>query len=161
MASTPPPPWLPDHYERLAKIIETSHDKAISYSKVILGLGYAALFAVWAGTKNDLTQFQRILSALLAVTSLVSYIIYEISQMIAAGSRAYKFPQLLTQHSNNMAAALKEWGEIELRAARHGRIVWIIKLYLTIPTGLGSCGLFSRGCCIADRADESGDLSAD
>lgn len=94
-----------DQLDRLAKIIESAYDKASTCSKVILGLGYAALFAVWSGSKSDLSEHQRVLSALLATSSLVSYVLFEISQMIVVSSLHWGFSKRVERHSGNLGAA--------------------------------------------------------
>ncbi len=133
-----PVPPTNDQLERTAKILESIFEKATTYTKVILGLGYAALFAVWSGTKSDLSQHQRVLSALLALSSLMFYIIFEIFQMIINSRLHWSFVSSMQRHPGNLGAALQEYEQAAMRWK--GRLLksWIWILVLTIPTGVGA-----------------------
>ncbi len=75
--STPPPDC-----EKAAQLITSNFDKMQAYSKVIIGLGYGALLAIWSGTQRSLTQRSRIASGLLILISILAYILFEIGQML-------------------------------------------------------------------------------
>jgi hypothetical protein len=64
----------------LSNIQKSLFDQASTYTKVILGLGYAGFFGAWAGTKANLHPWELVSSALLICLSLVAYVAFEIFQ---------------------------------------------------------------------------------
>jgi hypothetical protein len=57
--------------KELTEFQNTIFDKASTYTKVIIGLGYGAFFTAWSGTKSHLSPRSLLWSALLVTTSLV------------------------------------------------------------------------------------------
>ncbi len=64
----------------LSNIQKSLFDQASTYTKVILGLGYAGFFGAWAGTKANLRPWELVSSAFFICLSLVAYITFEILQ---------------------------------------------------------------------------------
>ena len=60
------------------------YDKASTYTKLIMGLGYGGFFTAWSGTKSHLSPRLLIGSALLVTVSLVLFITFEILQTMIA-----------------------------------------------------------------------------
>ncbi len=143
MPPQPPEPRVlsDEDLEGLTKIIESLYDRAGTYTKVVLGIGYAALFSVWSGTKNDLTAFQRLFSAFLATFSLFSFVVYEVVQMVAIGKLNFKLGELHERYPTDLRRVLTEFAPLELKVKRRYRFWWIVALYLTIPTGIGAAAV--------------------
>jgi hypothetical protein len=64
------------------KYLKTVFDIASGYTRIVLGLGYAAFFAIWSATRGHMGKRQVIWSALLILCSLVFYVLFEVSQML-------------------------------------------------------------------------------
>ena len=59
--------------DKLAKVVASSYERASSYSRVILGLGYVALLTIWSGTRQLMTERLAVIAALLIVVSILAY----------------------------------------------------------------------------------------
>jgi hypothetical protein len=80
------PPFSPSAQlnliERHDKLVKSNFERMQSYSKVIIGLAYAGLLAVWSSTKQVLPEWQLVASGLLIILSILAYVIFEVGQMI-------------------------------------------------------------------------------
>lgn len=122
--------------ETLIKIQSAVFEKAQSYTRIVIGLGYAGFFAAWAGTRSYLLAHEVVASALLITVSLFFYISYEIYQMIYYATDLKGFAKL----------AKAPLDEFEQRAQEHERMherkninlmrVWVVALFLTVLPGL-------------------------
>jgi hypothetical protein len=76
------PPVAPQPPEELARNIREAQasffDKAANYSRLVLALGYGGFFAIWSGTKQQLSARSLVLSALLMTASAFLFIVFEV-----------------------------------------------------------------------------------
>jgi hypothetical protein len=61
----------------LERFVTTYFNSVKAYSQVVLGIGYAAIFATWAFTKEYLAPWEVLWSALLAVISVFVFVAVE------------------------------------------------------------------------------------
>ena len=54
---------LPTVIDGLLKIQKQEYEEGSKYTQLVLGLGYAAFFTVWSGTRDQLTKVQVVSSA--------------------------------------------------------------------------------------------------
>jgi hypothetical protein len=62
------------HQEKMDAILKYQtqlYDKASAYTKLIIGLGYAGFFTAWASTRQYLSRWEILWSALFIIVSLV------------------------------------------------------------------------------------------
>jgi hypothetical protein len=124
---------------RELKELQTSlFDKATAYTKLILGLGYAAFFTVWAGTHQRFSVRQAMISALFMMVSLVLYIIFEIAQTTVISYLGIDFARAVSAPSANIEASLREYNERSAKLTRPLMAAWKIIFPLTVISGL--CG---------------------
>jgi hypothetical protein len=83
------------------------YEKAATYTKVILSLGYGGFFIAWSGTKQYLSPRIIIASALCETVSLFIFIIFEIWQVSIANTLSIKFSREVTSPGADVPAALK------------------------------------------------------
>ncbi|MGA2960928.1 MAG: hypothetical protein ABSD96_04595, partial [Candidatus Korobacteraceae bacterium] len=65
-----------DAVQRLLQIQKQEYENASKYTQIILGLGYAGFLTLWAGTRDQMTKFEVIATALLMGFSLLVYIAF-------------------------------------------------------------------------------------
>ena len=125
-----------DTLEKLLKIQTTLYDKASTYVKVILGLGYATFFALWSASQQHLTSFQSALSALSMTFSLLIYLLFEVFQMIYTGRHFLSFAKMLGASVGKLDEAVKNH-ELEQNRRTTALVrVWVTSLVLCIPMGV-------------------------
>lgn len=54
------------------------YDKASTYTKIIIGLGYGGFFTAWSGAKQHLSPKVLVASALFETVSLILFVVFEI-----------------------------------------------------------------------------------
>ena len=132
--------------DKLAKVITTGYEKAHSYSRVLVGLGYAALLTVWSGTRQVMSQRRMLASALLALVSILAYIFFEIFQMVFNAWTAWRFSR--NAAAKGLQFALFEHEKTALQWQPRIYMAWLVALLIALPTGLSSAGvlLYSFVC---------------
>jgi hypothetical protein len=70
---------------------EQLFQKDEAYSKTIITLGYAGLFGIWAFVNPHLFRKAILTTALLAGSSLIIYIGWEVAQMVDPSTRQLRF----------------------------------------------------------------------
>ena len=74
---------------------EQSFQKAESYSKTMIGIGYVSLFAIWSFVQGHLSHRAILTTALLAGFSLLVYIAWEAGQMFQRSTFQLRFNRAL------------------------------------------------------------------
>lgn len=122
--------------EAQKELLSSSYSKAGAYTNMVLGLGYAGFFGLWALTKEYLTNIQVLWSALLMAISLLIFILFEvyknfhISQSLLGLESAVSDPQ-------NFRQKISRWkSESHVKTIRFGKI-WSSVFWATVATGMG------------------------
>jgi hypothetical protein len=117
---------------------EQAFQKAESYSKTMIGLGYVGLFAIWSFVQAHLSHRAILTTALLAGFSLLIYIAWEVIQMFHRSMLQLRFNRALMDDPANHARAINNFVEqTRTRMSRDGRI-WIVVLFLTVVPGFSA-----------------------
>jgi len=141
MPPTKPVPASEDILRELADFQSVMVDKASTYTKLIMGLGYGGFFVVWSGTKPHLSPKLLVVSALLVTVSLVLYIIFEVCQTLIMSYLSIEFTNTMNKPSAEVSDALQTYRTKELRLnTRLGRI-WKIVFPVSVLTGLAGFGI--------------------
>lgn len=138
------PPVLTPQQQQLLdaqkELLSFSFSRAMAYTNLILGAGYAGFFATWGFTRDRLSAHETLWAALLVTLSLLSFVLFEvyksfhISTTLLGLSRAVADPANLTQR-------LVDWQRKAQSAdIRFGRI-WAATFWFTLLTGLGGGGI--------------------
>jgi hypothetical protein len=126
--------------KELADFQSAMYDKASTYTKVIMGLGYGGFFAAWSGTKAHLSPKLLVGSALLVTLSLVLYIVFEISQTMIASYLSIEFANTVNKPGADVSAALWAYKKKASRLTTPLLSVWKIVFPVSAVTGLAGAG---------------------
>jgi hypothetical protein len=118
---------------------DQSFQKLEAYSKTIIVLGYAGLFAVWGFVKDHLSHRAIVTTAVLVGFSLVIYIASEISGMVQRSLVHVRFNKAVIERPGDQAKAINDFLEqartAQMRAARSW---WVILLLTVVPGFAGA-----------------------
>ena len=113
---------------------EQSFQKLEAYSKTIIALGYAGLFAIWGFVKDHLSHRAVLVMATSAGLSLVVYIGWEVGSMIYRTTLQLRFNRAIKDHPAAQAKAINDFLEqTRAGAACGGRILIVIQIFTVIP----------------------------
>lgn len=140
------------------KIITATFDKAVAYTNIMIAAGYAGYFGLWQFTKDLLSRQQALWSALLVLVSLVSFILFEVAQMIVITRSVQRKIQLSQQPdmTGNPEGILQRLHNVE--SAQQGTTSTIMRFWM--PSVLVSIGTALIGAGILAWAFVSGLLNS-
>jgi hypothetical protein len=125
--------------DQLRELIDAQTKKvteaAGAYGKVIIGLGYAGIFAVWSATKGELGKWQLILSALFVTFSLLAFIGFEVVRMLTDGILIRDATHLIDLPEDKFAKAFSDFQTKDKRWRKFVEKGWLLTLWLTILPG--------------------------
>lgn len=137
------------------KIITATFDKSVAYTNIMIAAGYAGYFGLWQFTKDLLSKQQALWSALLVLVSLVSFILFEVAQMIMIPRSIQKKVQLFGQPDviGNPEDLLQRLRKVESAQQRATSTLMRFRM----PSVLASIGTaLGRGCRQASRRPTEG-----
>lgn len=130
------------------KLISAAYDKAIAYTNLIILAGYAGFFGLWQLTKDHLSKPEILWSAILMLTSVLVFVLFEVWKMYHSSHSLLGLAEIF-QNPENKKSIAKLLGEIEAhnvaqrnRTIRLGR-VWHVVLVITVFTGLCAVGILA------------------
>jgi hypothetical protein len=126
--------------KELADFQSAMYDKASTYTKVIMGLGYGGFFAAWSGTKAHLSPKVLVGSALLVTLSLVLFIVFEVFQAMIASYLSIEFAGTVSKPGGDVSAALLAYNKKASRLTTPLLSVWKIVFPVSAITGLAGAG---------------------
>jgi hypothetical protein len=106
-----------------------------AYSKTIIALGYAGLFAVWGFVKDHLQHRAVVATASLVGFSLIIYIASEILEMQLRGLLHYRFNKAIEARPADQANAINDFLKQARTAQRRGAARWRVILPQTVLPG--------------------------
>ena len=114
-------------------------DKALNYTRVVLGVGYGGFFVLWSGTRHYLPVRSVIRSAMLIGISLFLYIAYEVLQAGWFSYLAIKFAKAAASANSavQVATALEQSSKAMNRGNRVIAILWAIAYIGALLSGFG------------------------
>jgi hypothetical protein len=127
--------------KELADFQSSMYDKASTYTKVIVGLGYGGFFAAWSGTKQHLSPKALVASALFITVSLVLYIVFEICQTMIMSYLSIQFANTVNQPGADVSDALQKYKSKALKLTTPLLSVWKIVFPVSALTGLAGAGI--------------------
>lgn len=138
--------------QRLLKYTEESWGKATAYDTAITVAGYGAFFALWSGVAKDITPVSRDVTVALMGVSLLLYISWHITLMLA---RHWHDRALIdvTNAGHPPAKMIEEWSKVEDRQRAtllsiQGRL-WMPVFGLAVLTGVGGALTLIYNCVAA------------
>src|SRR5258708_37946291 len=82
------------------RIIAGAYEKANAYTNLIILAGYAGLFALWQFTKDYLSRTQVLVSALLTLTSITIFVLFEIYKAHFTSRQLRQYANAVQQPQN-------------------------------------------------------------
>ncbi len=126
--------------EAQKELLESTFNKAMAYTNMIIFAGYASFFAIWNFTKPQLSDTQILWSALLISVSLIFFVLFEIYGMFHR-SRSMLGLVKVVNNPDKFESFLLEHKNIEQgRAVTLGRI-WLIIFPISVITGVCGAGV--------------------
>lgn len=114
---------------------EQSFQKLEAYSKTIIALGYAGLFAIWGFVKDHLSHRAVLATAMLAGLSLIVYIGWEVGSMIHRTTIQLRFNRAIKDNPADQARAINDFLEQTRAGAVRGGRIWIVTQVFTVIPG--------------------------
>ena len=129
--------------ETQIRIIAGSYEKANAYTNLIILAGYAGLFALWQFTKDHLSRTQSTISALLLLTSIVIFVLFEIYKAHYTSRLLRQYLAVVQQPENRasperLLSAMNAFESAERVAAIHFVRFWQLVFWLTTITGVSA-----------------------
>ena len=142
MPSMPGP--TPDFSRMLKELTEfqnTFFDKASTYTKVIIGLGYGAFFTAWSGTKSHLAPRPLLWSALLVTTSLVFFVAFEICQTLIISYLGIRMAQAMSDSGQDIFKELETFRSHSQALTKPLLKAWIVVFPISAISGLAGAAV--------------------
>lgn len=127
--------------KQLREIQKETYEHASAYSKVILGMGYAGAFGIWAATRQYLTPSQTILVALGLCASLLCYVAFEVYQTICQGILIWRLDGVANSAPQNIGEAVQEFQRRNSKHSRAMMLLWWVTAVLAIAFALFAVGI--------------------
>ena len=99
---------------------------------MILGMGYAGAFAIWAGTRQHLSPPQIILIALGLCASLICYVAFEVYQTIYQVIIIGRFNDVVNSEPQKIGEALQEFQKRNAKSSKRMMQFWGLTTVLAI-----------------------------
>ena len=122
--------------KELTEFQNTFFDKASTYTKVIVGLGYGAFFTAWSGTKSHLVPRPLLWSALLVTTSLVFFLAFEICQTLIISYLGIRFTQAVSESEQDLLRELETFRSLSRSLTQPLLKAWIVVFPVSALSGL-------------------------
>ena len=136
MPPTTGTPGNSEHLKEIAALVSSTYDKASTYSKLIIGLGYGGFFTAWSGTRQYLSPTALVGSALLVTVSLVLFVVFEIWQAMIVSHLSLDFEDSVKQAAGNIGTALQTHNAKASRLFKPLRSAWYFVFPASAVTGL-------------------------
>lgn len=114
---------------------EQTFQKLEAYSKTIIVLGYAGLFAIWGFVKDHLSHRAVLATAMLVGFSLIVYIAWEVASMIHRTMLQLRFNRAIKDHPADPAKAVNDYVEQTRAELARGAPIWMVVQILTVGPG--------------------------
>ena len=114
-------------------------DKALVYSKVIVGLGFGGFFAAWSALKTSMSHPALLWSALLITISLVLYVSVEVFQVMVISHLSLKFAKI--EIGPNYLQEFRKYQEAYRKLIKRVAALWYVGFPLCVIGGFLGAGV--------------------
>lgn len=118
MGTVNPQPSNQNPYKELIEFQSLVYDKASTYTKIVLGLGYGGFFTAWSGAKQHLPPKTLIAPALFETVSLILFITFEIWQAAVNNRCLIELTKTVNRPSADFSAALETYRQEARRISK-------------------------------------------
>jgi hypothetical protein len=131
---------LQEFIAKQKEMVISSYEQAKNYSNLIMMGGYAGLFAVWNFTKNDIEPWQSLTVGLLAIFSVLSFVLFEIYGIWLQTTQTFNLISKL-QEAEKLNKFPKDYGKQGMLRAERLAKVWPYFFFVTLCSGISAGGL--------------------
>src|ERR1700730_12876635 len=131
--------------EKHDDLVRSMFERMQSYSRVIIGLAYAGLLAIWSATKQVLPERLLVWSGLLIVLSILTYVVFEIVQMFLYNWMSWRYADEVAK--KGLAVALYENRRREKRIRASHLLLWLITFVIAALAGCSATGILVYAFC--------------
>lgn len=136
--------------ETQIRVLSAAFDKSAAYTNLLILTAYAGFFGLWQLTKDDLAKPLAMWAALLMLTSVVTFVFFEVVKMVLIQHNFLQKARLLKSpevRSSPVALekAFAELGRVHERVMFHFMRFWVVTLIITIATGMSGAALVGYG----------------
>jgi len=128
---------LEEYISKQKEIVISSYEHGKSYSNIIIFGGYAGLFTIWGFTKDNIEKWQSLTVGILAIISIVIFVIFELASAWLRGSQVKKLMAQL-EEAEKMDHFPEEYGKKEREHSAKFLIVWPYFFFGSVLTGIGA-----------------------
>jgi small-conductance mechanosensitive channel len=136
--------------ETQIRVLSAAFDKSTAYTNLLILAAYAGFFGLWQMTKDDLAKPLAMWAALLMLTSVVTFVFFEVVKMVLIQhnflqkAKALEAPEVRSS-SVALEQAYAELGRVHERVMFHFMRFWVCTLVVTIVTGMSGAALLGYG----------------
>ena len=127
--------------KELTEFQNTFFDKASTYTKVIVGLGYGAFFTAWSGTKSHLSPRSLLWSALLVTISLLFFVAFEICQTLIISYLGIRFTQAVSESEQDTLRELQTFRSLSRALTKPLLRAWVVVFPVSALCGLAGAAV--------------------
>ena len=131
---------LQEFIAKQKELVTSSYEQAKNYSNIIMLGGYAGLFAIWNFTKNDIEQWQSISVGLLAMISVLSFVLFEIYGIWLQATQTFNLISQL-QEAEKLNKFPEDYGKQGVKRAERLAKIWPYFFFVTLSSGILAGGL--------------------
>ncbi|MGO9380027.1 MAG: hypothetical protein ACLP29_15960 [Dissulfurispiraceae bacterium] len=117
------------------EIITTSYEQARSHANIIIMGGYAGLFAIWNFTKSDLELWQSMSVGLLALISVLIFVLFELYSIWFRQNQTSKLLSQL-EEAEKLDKFTVDYKKQEIKRVKKFIKVWLYFFFSALGTGL-------------------------
>jgi MFS family permease len=130
------------------RAVSSAYDYATIYTAVIIFGGYAGFFAIWQLTKEYLSKEQALWSAIFILTSLLSFILFEVFKMVLVTSQVLKQRKVLDapeirSDPQKLLAALQGLEKAQKPSFRWFIVAWSVVVAVALMTALAGTAVLA------------------
>ena len=126
---------LQEFIQKQKEVIITSYEQARSYSNIIMMGGYAGLFAIWGFTKSNLEKWQSVSVGLLALSSVLIFVLFELYGLWLRSTRTFNLLSQLKK-AERLDKFPDDYGKQELKSLEVLAKLWLFFFFSAIGTAL-------------------------
>lgn len=135
-------PELHQLIEKQKDIVLTTYEQARSYSNIIMMGGYAGLFAIWSFTKTELVQWQVVSVGLLALVSILLFVLFEIYGSWLRSAQTFGLLKQLAQ-AEQMNKFPDNYGKQERVRVETLAKIWPFFFFSALTSGLAAAAILA------------------
>lgn len=126
------------------ELLHSSMTTSMQYTNVVMAVGFAAMFTLWAQTKGVLTPATTLWAGILLALSVLLFVVWEISQMVIRSMLNIRIARAVGD-IDLFAERMRAVGELQQAVTRRYYLPWVATLAITIAMALAAFVIMLSG----------------